>query len=196
MTQKFIESICFKNRTYQNVDLHQDRINRTFTHFFKGKNPIVLDTILPKIDLEGTYKVRMVYDAESEDVEFIEYKKRSINSLKIIDCKPFDYAFKYENRNKIEKLTEASNADDIIMSFNGEIKDSSYANLAFWDGSEWLTPENPLLEGVKRTQLLEEGKIKKAPIRVTELDAFEKISLINAMLCLGELEISISSISG
>lgn len=188
---KFIESICFKDGSYENMAFHQDRVNRTFSHFFKRSNTIRLNLILPEINLEGSYKVRVVYDEESEDVEFIEYQKRPIQTLEIIESKPFDYSFKYEDRSKIDLLVKKSEADDIIISFHGEIKDSSYANLVFWNGSEWLTPERPLLEGVKRAQLLTEGKIKKAPIHVSDLGAFEKVSLINAMLDLGEVELAI-----
>ncbi len=194
MAQKFIESICNKNGSYQNLSLHQLRIDQTFCHFFLGSHPIVLDRILPKIELEGTYKVRVVYDAESEDVEFIDYLKRPIQTLKVVESKTFDYSFKFEDRKKIDHLKASSNADDIIIAFNGEIKDSSYANLVFWNGSEWLTPKNPLLGGVKRAQLLTEGKIKKAPIHVSDLGAFEKVGLINAMLDLGEMEVAIKEL--
>lgn len=194
MTHKFIESICLKDGAYQNLALHQARVNKTFTKFFKGLNPISLDSILPKIDLKGTYKARMVYDADSEDVEFIEYKKRLVYSLEVIEAKPFNYSFKFEDRRKIDQLVKASNADDIIISFNGLIKDSSYANLAFWNGEEWLTPEKPLLEGVKRAQLLAKGEIKKASIHVSNLGSFEKVSLINAMLDLGEVEIDMKEV--
>lgn len=189
MASKFIESICLIDGGYQNLDLHQERVNKTFSAFFNGLNPIKLDKILPKIMLDGVYKVRVVYHAESEDVEFIEYQKRSIQTLEIVESKPFNYSFKFEDRSKIDRLTKQSSADDIIISFNGEIKDSSYANLAFWDGNAWITPEKPLLEGVRRAQLLAEGKIKKARINVVDLGAFEKVSLINAMLDLGEVEI-------
>ena len=161
---KFIESICFKNGIYQNLSLHQQRVDKTFAHFFKESNALRLDSILPKAAFQETYKVRVVYDEASQDVEFIEYQKRSIQTLEVVESEPFDYAFKYEDRNRISQLKASSKADDIIISFNGEIKDSSYANLVFWNGRDWFTPGNPLLEGVKRAQLLKEGKIKKALI--------------------------------
>jgi 4-amino-4-deoxychorismate lyase len=191
MAHKFIESICLIDGSYQNLLLHQERVDKTFNKFFGNFESIKLTSILPKINLEGIYKVRVVYDSESEDVEFIEYKKRKIKTIEIVESKPFDYSFKYEDRKKIDKLVKASNANDIIISFNGVIKDSSYSNLAFWDGTDWLTPEKPLLEGVKRAQLLAENKLKKAPIRIADLGAFEKVSLINAMLDLGDIEIDL-----
>jgi 4-amino-4-deoxychorismate lyase len=194
MAHKFIESICLVDGGYQNLLLHQERVDKTFNKFFGNFESIKLTSILPKINLEGIYKVRVVYDSESEDVEFIEYKKREIKTIEIVESKPFDYSFKFEDRKKIGKLVKASNANDIIISFNGVIKDSSYSNLAFWDGTDWLTPEKPLLEGVKRAQLLAENKLKKTPIRIADLGAFEKVSLINAMLDLGEIEISIETI--
>ncbi|MFK7951738.1 MAG: aminotransferase class IV [Ekhidna sp.] len=135
--------------------------------------------------------MRVVYEEEGQDVSFSEYKKRIIETLEVVESSPFNYSHKFENRANISLLAESSNADDIIIAFNGEVKDSSYANLAFWNGQEWLTPENPLLEGVRRARLLQEKKIKKATIHISDLGAFEKVSLINAMLDLGDIEIDL-----
>jgi 4-amino-4-deoxychorismate lyase len=196
MKHKFIESICLHNGRYKNLLLHQERVNKTFAQFFKGTNPFSLTSILPNIDLDGTYKVRIVYDSDCEDLEFIEYKKRKIETIEIVESKKFSYTFKFDDRRKIDKLIKSSNADDIIILMDGEIKDSSYANLAFWNGEDWITPANPLLEGVRRAQLLAEGKIQKAPIHVSDLDGFEKVSLINAMLDLGDVEVDIKDLRG
>jgi len=189
---QFIESICFRNGEYQNLSLHQDRMNRTCFNFF-GESLHKLTDILPDIQEVGTYKVRVVYDNNSFNCEHMLYEKKMIATIKVVDSSWFDYSFKYENRTTINELWQSTAADEIIISIDGLITDSSYANLAFWNGTEWLTPENPLLEGVKRAELLHDRKIKKAPIRKSDLSAFKKVSLINAMLDLGELEVSISS---
>lgn len=195
MTKKFIESICLKDQQYQNLGAHQLRIVETFAHFFPEHQPHVLTSILPKIELDGYYKVRVVYDANTADVEYVSYQKRAITSLKLVETPPIDYAFKYEDRGKINRLVEASQADDIIICVNGLVTDSSYANLAFWDGENWLTPSTPLLKGTKRSHLLSQGMIKEAPIKASTLNQFTKVSLINAMLDLGDLELPTSRIS-
>ncbi|MEP1094084.1 MAG: aminotransferase class IV [Cyclobacteriaceae bacterium] len=187
---KFIETICFKNGDYQNLDLHQERVNRTCFHFF-GESLHKVSELLPEIDDDRKHKVRFVYDNDSYSHEQTVYAKLPIRSLQMVESEWFDYSFKYENRSTLQKLLQSSDADDIIVSIDGMITDCSYANLAFWDGHEWLTPEKPLLDGVKRATLLKSGKIKKAAIHVEELATFEKVSLINAMLDLGDLEVPI-----
>lgn len=195
---RFIESILLKDGEYQNLKYHQKRMDQVFEKYAPGNNSHNLSRILPNLQLDGVFKVRMVYDMDSEDaeydIEYSEYQPRKIDTLQVIHSKPFDYSMKYEDRSQIGKLLKSSNEDDIIISINNQITDGSYFNLAFWDGNEWLTPDTPLLKGVRRTQLLEEGRIKEAPIRVSDIGAFKKISLINAMLDLGELEIPTTSI--
>lgn len=195
---RFIESIQFKDGSYINLPLHQDRVNSVFSVYSSNELAHNLVKILPDLNMQGTYKVRLVYDMDSEDatydLEFVEYHPRKIETLEVIQSKPFDYSMKYEDRTRIDKLIKQSSADDIIITFDNYVTDGSYFNLAFWDGSGWFTPDTPLLNGVRRTQLLVGQKIKEAPIRVADLGAFEKVSLINAMLDLGELELPISAI--
>lgn len=196
---RFIESILLKDGVYYNLELHQERLDRTFSEFMPGIEPHDLQHILPKLKFEGTFKVRVVYDADSEDadydLEFAEYIPRKIHTLQVVKTASLDYQFKFENRKRINELINLDEADDIIIALGDRITDSSYANLAFWNGSKWLTPDTPLLKGVRRTQLLLEGKIKEIPILITDLHTFEKVSLINAMLNLGDLVLPTSAIS-
>ncbi|SNS97908.1 4-amino-4-deoxychorismate lyase [Ekhidna lutea] len=195
---RFIESILFKDGVYKNLSIHQERMDDVFKKYAPGNNSHALIRILPDLKMEGTYKVRLVYDMDTEDVEydieFAEYQPRQIKTLQVVHSKPFDYSMKFEDRTKINKLVKSSNADDIIIAIDNHITDGSYFNLAFWNGVEWLTPDTPLLKGVKRTQLMQEGKIKETTIQISDLNAFEKVSLINAMIGLGELELPISAI--
>lgn len=195
---RFIESILYKNGEYINLPLHQERIDGVFQHFSSHDDSHNLNRILPKLEMDGIFKVRLVYDMDTEDaeydIEFAEYQPRKIMSLEVVSSKPFNYSMKFEDRTKINKLVKSSNADDIIIAIENHVTDGSYFNLAFWNGVEWLTPDTPLLKGIRRTQLLQEGKIKEAPIRISDLGVFEKVSLINAMLDLGQLELPITAI--
>ena len=195
---RFIESILLKNGQYINLHLHQQRIDHVFQRFASSDKSHDLNRILPKLDMEGSYKVRLVYDLDTEeaeyDLEFSEYRARKIKSLEVVHSQPFDYSMKFEDRTKINKLVKKSDADDIIIAINGKVTDGSYFNVTFWTGNEWITPDTPLLKGVRRTQLLQEGKIKEAPVLIADLGAFEKVSLINAMLDLGELEVPLSGV--
>jgi len=190
---RFIESILFADGVYHNLDLHQKRMIQTFNRFVPEARGYQLKDILPNPELDGRYKVRLVYSAGTEDttygIEFSAYHPRRITSLEVVKSGHFDYSYKFENRDYINGLLNQSKADDIIIAIDNRITDSSYSNLAFRDGRDWFTPNNPLLNGVKRQQLLKEKRIKEASIRISDLRAFQKVSLINAMLDLGEIVI-------
>lgn len=190
---RFIESICFKDGQYHNLKWHDQRWIKTHQHFFKLTPPTIA-TVLPKIGEQGTFKVRVVYDERHLEVSYASYEKKKIQSLALVASNPFDYSFKYQNRATLKELKNRQQTDDIVISIEGLLTDSSYANIALWDGSDWLTPAEPLLAGIRRAQLLSEKKLKPSSISVADLRSFEKISLINAMLDLGELEISTSTI--
>ncbi len=196
---RFIESIQFKDGEYLNLPLHQARIDSVFKKYNVETYSHNLNQILPDLKMDGIFKVRMVYDMDSEDaaydLEFAEYHQRKIQTLEIVHTELFDYSVKYESRDKINDLVELASADDIIIAIDNHITDGSYFNLAFWDGINWVTPDTPLLNGVRRTQLLNEGKIQEQEITTEDISSFQKVSLINAMLDLGQLELPISHIN-
>ncbi|MEO0570500.1 MAG: aminotransferase class IV, partial [Bacteroidota bacterium] len=72
--------------------------------------------------------------------------------------------------------------DDILIVRKGWLTDSYYANIIFWDGTGWYTPSTYLLNGTKRSQLLQGGIIQEAPIQLKDLKSFKGFQLINAML--------------
>ena len=192
---RFIESICLKDGSYQNLSYHQVRINKTFATFFSEVTPHSLVEVLPAIKLSGTYKVRLIYDSDTTDIEYSAYEKRKIQTIEIIESPPFDYSFKFEDRATIHQLTKATKADEVMISINGMITDGSYANLVFKKEGIWFTPQQCLLNGVKRSLLLDERIIKEVPIRSADLHWFESVSLINAMLDIGDIEIPTSQVS-
>ncbi len=195
---RLIESILLKGGIYHNLDLHQKRMDHAFRNYAPNIESHDLTRILPKLDLNETYKVRLVYDLDTEDaeynIEFAVYSPRKIESLEVVESSPFDYSMKFENRDKINSLVKRTNMDDIIIEIDKEVTDGSYFNLAFWDGSNWYTPSSYLLNGIRRQLLLRDKKIKERTILTTDLSSFEKVSLINAMLDLEELEVHIESI--
>lgn len=192
---RFIESICFHKGAYQLLPLHQERVHRTFNRFFRGQPPLDLNKVLPKLDLQEKYKVRVVYDAESCEVEFGAYVARPIRSLRLVEAPEVRYDFKFENRSALNECFEKrEEADDIIILKRGIVQDSWYANLAFWDGFDWVTPSTCLLEGVKRAHYLASGRLISREILGADMKKFEKVCLINAMLDLGECEIPVSQI--
>ena len=93
-----------------------------------------------------------------------------------------DYGFKYRDRGELEKLFHQREAcDDILVVKKGCVSDSFYANVVFWDGLAWVTPDTPLLPGTMRASLLAKGLIRESRITPENLHSYQKLKLINAM---------------
>ncbi|WP_169680869.1 aminotransferase class IV [Marinigracilibium pacificum] len=177
---------------------HQSRINRTFDFYFPDCKPIDLEKVLSKQELpqkKDKYKIRLVYDQKLREISINKYIPKKISSLRLIETSDLDYSFKFEDRKRLMHLYDQRNeADDIVIIKEGKVTDSSYSNLVFKKGEEYFTPLNPLLKGTRREKLLEDRTISTIDFNVRDLDKFESVTLINAMLELGEIEIPIENI--
>jgi 4-amino-4-deoxychorismate lyase len=138
---------------------------------------------IPEFIGTETYKCRVVYGKEIESIEFAVYQPKLISTLKLIEDNEIDYSYKFADRENINRLYgQRGSCDDILIVKNNLITDTSYCNILFFDGTNWITPESPLLKGTKRQQLLDEGKIRAARITVDSLRNYQKFMLINALL--------------
>ena len=70
----------------------------------------------------------------------------------------------------------------MIIVKNGSVTDASSANLVFKSREGLFTPKSYLLPGTKRQFLLDRGKIKERDITVNDLQAFDTVYFINAMV--------------
>ena len=72
-------------------------------------------------------------------------------------------------------------AEPILFNEQGEITESSIANVVYTLGDDWFTPpvESGLLPGILREELLEQGKVKVRKLALDELDEVTEIQLIN-----------------
>ena len=120
---------------------------------------------------------------------------QNIQSLKLVHTNHLDYTFKYSKRESLEALfDQREDCDDVLIVRNGLITDSSYANLVFFDGKCWWTPDLPLLEGTCRARLLAQEIIWKATIGVDDLKKFQGLKLINALRDMNQPMIPINQI--
>jgi 4-amino-4-deoxychorismate lyase len=155
----------------------------------------------PKIDLasvisipenccSGIYKVRVLYGCSIDQIEIEPYSFRKIKSLKVVSADHIDYHLKYSDRQILQNLyAQRGDCDDIIIIKNGLITDSFAANLVFFDGEKWVTPASPLLKGTKRQLLLDLGIITTKEIREEDIQCFQKVGLINAMIDFEEMPV-------
>ncbi len=196
---QLLETIRFENGVFSNLTYHQSRMSGSRKRLFNCYDLIDLEAFLSKAALpsvKGLFKCRVIYDKKIDSVEFMEYSSPNITSLKIVESNDIEYSNKYLNRDVIDGLFQLrENADDIIIMKNNFVTDSSYANLLFYNGINWLTPSEPLLQGTQRAKLLSQNKIVTADIHISHIKSFSKVRLINAMNRFeDELDINISNI--
>lgn len=187
-----VESIKLKDGVIYNMEYHQQRLNRSMKELFPVAAAIDLVKEFTGIQIpsSGTYKVRVVYGPAIEKIEIEPYTLRSVNSLKVVYCNNIDYHLKLTDRQALNDLyCQRENCDDIIIVKNGQITDSFSANLLFFDGQHWLTPDSPLLKGTQRQYLLDNGVIFERNITLNDLISFSKVGLINAMIDFDEMPI-------
>ena len=181
---QFIESIRIKEGRIERLDYHQSRVNRTFSNF--GKFPFFqLNRIITPnaLNASGVVKCRVQYDLQQVlDITYSAYAVKKISSISVVELEGRKYDFKYADREWITNLLLNAGTDEIIMTDQGIVKDASYANLAFFDGECWYTPQIPLLEGTQRAFLLEANKIQVSEIRTSNLHQYPMVKFINAMM--------------
>jgi len=149
------------------------------------ENSINLKSMIevPDIASTGVFMCRVIYGTEVGKIEFIRYKAKIVETLKLVIDNGIDYRFKFSDRTRLEKLrSRKGDCNEILIVKNGFITDTSYSNIVFFNGKSWLTPDQPLLKGTMRAALLEKGKIKTAQIKTDDLYKFTKFKLINAMM--------------
>lgn len=191
----FIESIKYKDGQLFNLNYHQARINRTLGEFYPNCSIDLSSINIPKYFGEEIYKLRIIYSEIIEKYEFLPYKIKQINSLKIVQSDDLIYDYKYFDRTALSLLLQKRNeCDEIIICQNGLITDSSYSNLVFENDGKLYTPQSPLLKGTKREKLIDEGKLIPKDIEITSILQFRKIHLINSMIDLDECCVNIENV--
>ena len=191
----FIETIRIENGKAVNLGFHNYRFNRTRRDIFECNLPVNLaDFIQPGEYTERT-RCRVEDQEEVEKVAYLPYTLRPVNSLKLVTSDGLDYTYKSTDRQKLDELfRQRGEADDILIVRDGFLTDTSIANIALWNGSQWETPEIPLLEGTMRASLLGKEMIVPSAIRPQDLSRYSLIRLFNAMIGFGEIEFPVANI--
>jgi len=176
-----LETIKIEEGEIANLPYHQDRCDQSRQTLFQSSNRLLLSSIIQPPQI-GLYRCRILYAEELHSVKYIPYVPKEINSLKIVTSQ-IDYPLKYANRYALNALLEANkDVDEVIIEKEGYLTDITIANIAFYDGKQWFTPENPLLKGTMRAKLIDEGFLQKREIRKEDLDNYTQVALINAMI--------------
>lgn len=192
-----LESIRVDEGRFFNLPFHERRLNASRRELFGAAEPVDLSASLsiPHRCRAGLFKCRVLCDDRIRRVEFEAYTRRAVRSLKLVHDDAISYSHKTEDKSAFARLLELrEERDDILIVKNGLLTDTSFSNIALFDGSRWHTPASPLLRGTKRAQLISEGILVEEYLTTEDLRRFTSVSLINAMLDLGDTVIPCDAI--
>ncbi len=193
---QLLESIYLKDGIFRNLAYHEARMKNASSMLF-GKFSINLAGFLSQVAMPtiGLFKTRIIYDTEIRNIEFVYYKPRVVQSLKLIHDNDISYTHKFLDRSNLENhFAQRGVADDILIVKNGNFTDTFFANLIFKKENRWFTSTTFLLKGTMRQSLLETGLIEETIINVSNYYQFQSLKLINSMMGMDGPEIPIGSI--
>lgn len=194
---RLVESLKIEYGVPANIVYHNARMNRTRRELFGAEDDIDIAAVLRgrEVPAAPVCKCRVLYRKTVEELDIKPYSRRRVESLRLVECEDIDYTYKYEEKSAFESLiARKGDCDDILIVKRGLITDTSFSNIAFFDGERWFTPARPLLRGTMREMLMEKGVLTGRNIMPGDLRGFRKASLINAMVELGEMELAINRI--
>lgn len=179
------ESIRLADGAVELLDYHQARMDRSRRMLYPRSPALRLADLLEELDLPraGVHKLRITYGPGLITHRTEPYVARPVSSLRLLDANELHYRRKVEDRSTLRAhFDRRGGRDDVLLVQHGLLTDTSYANVALFDGNRWYTPAWPLLPGTRRAQLIAAGELTPALIRERDLPHFSKLRLINAML--------------
>ena len=160
---RFIESIRVCNGAFCSLEWHLQRMRQTATHWQYPLDLSLLSWKVPEEASTGVFKCRIVYDTQIREITYSAYQPRMM------------------------RLTRQKGiCDDILITKDGFITDTSYSNVVLENSEGLFVPHTCLLNGTRRQRLLAEGIVKERPIRTSDLNQYNRLYLINALIGLEE----------
>ncbi len=183
MKAEFFETFKLLNGQLCHVTFHLERIRKTQNAFFRTAGFEITEIYDALKDYpEGLFKVRVDYNSSITGIRADLYEIQPHRKLGFLDAGNFDYSFKFAHRDFFrESFSHYPDCDDILFLKEGCITDTTYCNVALFDGREWITPSTYLLPGTKRAALIHSGALREARVTLQNLMDFKAIAFINAM---------------
>jgi 4-amino-4-deoxychorismate lyase len=185
------ETIRIENGILMYPKEHEKRMFYSRSVLFGMKDPFFLHQIIsiPREFKVGIVRCRVDYGIKIEAITFKHYTMKPLKKIQVVVNEEIRYPFKFSDRSALESLLlERNNADEIILVQNGLITDTSFSNLIFYNGLNWITPSNPLLNGTCRNRLINEEKIMERKISLEDIKSFMGFKIINAMIYPEDME--------
>ncbi|MBG0782083.1 MAG: aminotransferase class IV [Bacteroidales bacterium] len=184
-TFPLLESILLIDGQFPLLDYHQARMDYATENLFGiYVKPSLRDWInAHPYPVRGKYKCRILYGKRMQQPNYQVYYYKPVKKLQLIKANRLSYKLKFTDRAALNYLHQLKReADDVLIVQNDLITDTTYCNIAFRYGNEWFTPANPLLKGVQRAFLLDQGLLKAADLKVSDLRHFSHFKCFNAMI--------------
>ena len=194
---QYIETIRVIDGCVCNLAYHEQRMNRTRKEMLGLTEPLHIADLLKAVSLPmECSKLRFVYDKEGiHDITCTPYIRKEINSLRLVYDNNISYPYKSTDRSALNELKkQQGDCDEILIVRDNHLTDTSYTNIALYDGEQWFTPSTPLLCGTMRQRLLDCGLLQKREIMVSDIPDYQYISLFNSMIPLGEVILPVDKI--
>jgi len=185
------ETIRIENGIFMHPEDHERRMFHSRSALLGAKDPFFLHQVvtIPREFSSGIVRCRVDYGIKIDAVKFTPYRLRPLKKFQVVVNEEIEYPFKFSDRSALESLLmEKNTADEIIIVQRGLITDTSFSNLIFYNGRNWITPSTPLLNGTCRERLIRERKIMERKISLKELDSFQGFKIINAMIYPEDME--------
>jgi 4-amino-4-deoxychorismate lyase len=183
----FFETLLIKDKKINNLTYHNARLNDTIKQNFNIDSRLDLANF---IDIEDDKELRckVIYDRSIKEILYYPIKKRVFKRFKLIDS-DIVYDFKYLDRSKLDNLyKQKEDCDDIIIIKNDLLTDTTIANIAYFDGKDWITPKTPLLKGSMRAYMLKNKLLLEKDVKIEDIKKAKKIALINAIIGFHEID--------
>ena len=183
MKYPLVESLALEDGKIKNTAYHIARFEKSYYELYHHQpNYGLLDNVEEQLPATGYYKIRIPYNETTKALEYAPYLMTEIRSLKCLVDNTIDYHLKKTERSDLNQLFALrGTCDDILIIKNGLVTDTYAGNIIFKSGSEWFTPNTPLLQGTQRAYLLDQGLIKTASIRQLDIHNFSHFMVINTM---------------
>lgn len=193
---RFLETILIFQNEIPLLPYHKKRMEKCLLYHYQ-KLPYWFGNIENELLKHSTeknvkYKLKILYDMEAYKITCSEYQQKKFNAIQLVKNDTVSYAWKYRNRLVLEKIEKDVNDQCIALIVkNGLITDTTFSNIALWNGKEWHTPIQPLLKGTRRQFLIDNHIVIKKEITENDFKHYNKLSIINAMNDINEWNLPI-----
>jgi 4-amino-4-deoxychorismate lyase len=192
---QLVESIWIKDRVAFNLNYHQARMDETIRVLYGKENKFNLSKLIDTDDIEGEQKLRFLYNSEEFKIEVKPYERKTIKKVQVVFDNKIKYTFKFLERKELDYLySMREDADEIIIFRENILTDAYYYNVVLEKNGRYYTPQRPLLNGVMRSKLIDEGILIQKNISINKIFDFEKLHLINALNPLGLVSINVKEV--